>query len=171
VEPATADRGLIEILVNRRSTFGKRYRPSGGTAHLTCSTAWAFWPTSLYCTPVTSDFPVPLVGLQVTDYGPDARVVTVTGELDALTAPTLAACLSAQLAVAQVVVVNLDDLKFLASAGLRVLFEMNELAIERDRRLRFVCNCPLANLALEATGLRQHLMFADDVADALSDEP
>jgi anti-sigma B factor antagonist len=125
----------------------------------------------LYRTPVTSDFPVPLVGLQVTDYGPDARVVTVTGELDALTAPTLAACLSAQLAVAQVVVVNLDDLKFLASAGLRVLFEMNELAIERDRRLRFVCNCPLANLALEATGLRQHLMFAEDLADALSDEP
>jgi anti-anti-sigma factor len=118
---------------------------------------------------MASDFPVPLVGLQVTDYGPEARAVTVTGELDALTAPTLAACLSAQLAVAQVVVVNLDDLKFLASAGLRVLFEMNELAIERDRRLRFVCNCPVANLALEATGLRQHLTFADDVADALSD--
>lgn len=119
---------------------------------------------------MTSDFPVPIVGLQVTDYGPDARVVTVTGELDALTAPTLAACLSAQLAVAEVVVVNLDGLKFLASAGLRVLFEMNELAIERDRHLRFVCNCPLANLALEATGLRQHLRFADDVADALSHE-
>lgn len=125
----------------------------------------------LYRTAVASDFPVPLVGLQVTDYGPDARVVTVIGELDALTAPMLAACLSAQLAVAEVVVVNLDDLKFLASAGLRVLFEMNELAIERDRSLRFVCNCPLANLALEATGLRQHLTFADDVADALSAEP
>ena len=125
----------------------------------------------LYRTAVASDFPVPLVGLQVTDYGPDARVVTVIGELDALTAPTLAACLSAQLAVAEVVVVNLDDLKFLASAGLRVLFEMNELAIERDRCLRFVCNCPLANLALEATGLRQHLTFADDVADALCAEP
>jgi anti-anti-sigma factor len=120
---------------------------------------------------VSSDFPVPLVGLQVTDYGPDARVVTVTGELDALTAPTLAACLSAQLAVAQVVVVNLNGLKFLASAGLRVLFETNELAVERDRRLRFVCNCPIANLALETTGLRQHLTFADDVTDALSNEP
>jgi anti-sigma B factor antagonist len=117
---------------------------------------------------VSSDFPEPLVGLQVTEYGPDARVVTVTGEVDALTAPTLAACLSAQLAVAQVVVVNLDDLKFLASAGLRVLFEVNELAIERDRHLRFVCNCPLANLALETTALRQHLTFADDVVDALS---
>jgi anti-sigma B factor antagonist len=121
-----------------------------------------------YHTAVNSEFPVPLIGLQVTEYGPDARVVTVTGEVDALTAPTLATCLSAQLAVAQVVVVDLDGLKFLASAGLRVLFETNELAIERDRHLRFVCNCPLANLALETTGLRQHLIFFDNVADALS---
>lgn len=117
---------------------------------------------------MSSDFPVPLTGLQVTDYGPDARIVTVTGEVDALTAPTLAACLSAQLAVAQVVVVDLDGLKFLASAGLRVLFESNELAIERGNHLRFVCNSPIANLALETTGLRQHLTFADDVSDALS---
>ncbi|MBV8996848.1 MAG: STAS domain-containing protein [Pseudonocardiales bacterium] len=117
---------------------------------------------------VSSEFPVHVVGLQVTDHGPDARVVTVTGEVDALTAPTLAACLSAQLAIARVVVVDLDGLKFLASAGLRVLFEANELAIERNRHLRFVCNCPLANVALETTGLRQHLTFADDVVDALS---
>jgi hypothetical protein len=46
---------------------------------------------------MSSDFPVPLVGLQIIDYGPDARVVTVTGEVDALTAPTLAACLSRSL--------------------------------------------------------------------------
>ena len=123
---------------------------------------------ALYHMAVSRDFPEPLVGLQVTDYGADARVVTVTGEVDALTAPTLAACLSAQLAVAQVVVVDLDGVKFLASAGLQVLFEANELAIERGCSLRFVCNCPLANLVLETTGLRQHLTFADDVADALS---
>jgi anti-anti-sigma factor len=104
---------------------------------------------------------VPLIGLQVTDYGPHARVVTVTGELDALTVPMLAACLSAQLAVAQVVVVDLDGLKFLSSAGLRVLFEMNELAIERDSHLRFVCNSPIAkpgtgnNRATSALDLRQ----------------
>jgi anti-sigma B factor antagonist len=120
---------------------------------------------------VSSEFSTPLVGLQVTDHGADTRVVTVTGEVDALTAPTLAACLSAQLAVAQLVVVDLNGLKFLASAGLRVLFEANELALERDRHLRFVCNHPLANQALETTGLRQHLTFTDDVADALSNGP
>ncbi|HZS20484.1 MAG TPA: STAS domain-containing protein [Pseudonocardiaceae bacterium] len=116
---------------------------------------------------MSSHFPVPLVALQVADHGPDARVVTVTGEVDALTAPTLAACISAQLAIARVVVVDLNGLKFLSSAGLRVLFEANELAIDRDCRLWFVCNCPVANLALETTGLRQHLSFADDVASAL----
>ena len=120
---------------------------------------------------MSSDFPLPLVGLQVVDHGPDARVVVVTGEVDALTAPTVAACLSAQLAVARIVVVDLDGVKFLSSAGLRVLFEANELAIERHRYLRFVCNCPVANLALETTGLRQHLAFADNVIDVLGDRP
>jgi anti-anti-sigma factor len=116
---------------------------------------------------MTSEYPVPLGGLQVTEYGPDVRVVTVTGELDALIAPTLAACLSAQIAVAQVIVVNLNGVKFLSSAGLRVLFETNELATERSRRLRFVCNCPIACMALERTGLRQHLPFADNIEAAL----
>jgi anti-sigma B factor antagonist len=120
---------------------------------------------------VSSDFPVPLVGLQVVDHGPDARVVVVTGEVDALSAPTVATCLSAQLAVARIVVVDLDGVRFLSSAGLRVLFETSELAIERNRYLRFVCNCPVANFALETTGLRQHLPFADDVLDALGDRP
>ena len=63
-----------------------------------------------------------MVDLQVTEHGPDARVVTVTGEVDALTAPELAAFLTAQLAVAQLVVVNLDGVRFLDSAGLSVLF-------------------------------------------------
>ncbi|MGH3779553.1 MAG: STAS domain-containing protein [Pseudonocardiaceae bacterium] len=116
---------------------------------------------------MSSDFPADILGLQVADHGPDARVVTVNGELDALTAPTLAACLTAQLAVAQVVVVDLDGVQFLASAVLRVLFEVNELALELDRRLRFVCDCPAANLALEGTGLRQHFTFVDSVSDAL----
>ena len=116
---------------------------------------------------VNSAFPADILGLHVAGHGPDARVVTVTGEVDTVTAPQLAAVLTAQLATAQLVVVNLDDVQFLGSAGLQVLFEANELAIDRDCRLWFVCNCPVANLALETTGLRQHLSFADDVASAL----
>jgi anti-sigma B factor antagonist len=109
-----------------------------------------------------------MVGLQVAEHGPDARVVTVTGEVDALTAPELVAFLTAQLAVAQLVVVNLDGVRFLDSAGLSALFEVNELATQQDRDLRLVCHSRTANLALEVTGLREQLPFADNVPDALN---
>ena len=84
-----------------------------------------------------------------------------------VTAPELAACLIAQLAVVQVVVVNLDGVRFLASAGLTVLFEMNELAKQKGRDLRLVCNSQTVNWALDAVGLRERFTFADTVADAV----
>ncbi|MGH3784257.1 MAG: STAS domain-containing protein [Pseudonocardiaceae bacterium] len=117
---------------------------------------------------MNSAFPADILDLQVSEHGPDARVVTVTGEVDTVTAPELAGCLTAQLAVAQVVVVNLDGVRFLASAGLTALFQANELATEQDRDLRLVCNSRTANRALEATGLREHLPFTDNLPDALT---
>jgi anti-sigma B factor antagonist len=116
---------------------------------------------------VSSDFPADILDLQVAEYGPDARVVTVVGEIDALSAPELADCLTAQLTVAQVVVVNLDGVQFLASVGISVLFEANELATQEDRALRLVYNSQTANLALEVTGLREYFTVADSVPDAL----
>lgn len=119
---------------------------------------------------VSSDFPTNILDLQVAEHGPDARIVIVTGEVDALTAPNLAAYLATQLAASRVVVVNLDAVRLLASAGLRALFEAHELATQQDRELRLVCNSPAANLALEITGLREHFVFADSVPDALGTE-
>jgi len=116
---------------------------------------------------VSSNFFADILGLQVAEHGPDARVVTVAGEIDALTAPELAAFLAAQLTVAQTVVVHLDGVRFLGSAGLSALFEANELATREDRDLRLVCNSRAANLALEATGLGKHFTFADNVSNAL----
>ncbi|HEY6425085.1 MAG TPA: hypothetical protein VIY28_17955 [Pseudonocardiaceae bacterium] len=43
---------------------------------------------------VGSNFPADILGLQVTEHGSDARVVTVVGEIDALTAPELATFLT-----------------------------------------------------------------------------
>lgn len=119
---------------------------------------------------VSSDF-ADIMDLQVTEHGPDARIVTVLGEVDALTAPELAAFLTAQLAAARVVVVDLDGVDFLGSAGLSVLFEANEHAHRQDRVLRLVCNSRIANRALEATELKEHFSFADNVPDALMDSP
>lgn len=120
---------------------------------------------------VSSNFSADILDLQVAEHGPDARVVTVVGEIDALTAPELAAFLTAQLTVAQVVVVDLDGVQYLASVGLSVLLEANELATREDRSLRLVYNTQTPNLALEATGLREHFTFADSVPDALKDLP
>ncbi len=116
---------------------------------------------------VDSDFPTDIIGLQVAEHGPDARVVTVTGEIDTLTAPKLASFLNTQLSAARVVVVDLDGVEFLGSAGLSALFEANELASREDRALRLVCHSRIANRALEATELREQFIFADTVPDAL----
>jgi anti-sigma B factor antagonist len=120
---------------------------------------------------MSSIFPADILDLKVVEHGPDARVVTVVGEIDALTAPELAACLTAQLNSAQVVVVDLDGVQFLASVGLHVLLEANELARREDRALLLVYNTHAANLALEATGLREYFTFADSVPEALNKEP
>jgi anti-sigma B factor antagonist len=69
--------------------------------------------------------------------GPNARVVTVGGEIDTRTAPQLAAIVTVQLAAApRVVCRNLDGVQFLGSAGLSVLVEANDLATREDRHLR-----------------------------------
>ena len=80
----------------------------------------------------------------------------MTGEVDALTAPKLADVLTAQLAVARIVVANLDGVQFMSSAGLRVLFEIDELATKQDRCLRLVSNSPTVALVLETSGLRAY---------------
>ncbi|MDQ3905586.1 MAG: STAS domain-containing protein [Actinomycetota bacterium] len=109
--------------------------------------------------PLSSD----VLDLQVAEYGPDTRLVTVVGELDALAAPELAAFLTAQLIVATVVVVDLDGVRFLSSAGLRALFDANEFAIREGRDLLLVCRSQTANWALEVTGLRERFTFVNDV--------
>ena len=70
-----------------------------------------------------------LLELQVVEHGVDVRVVTVGGEIDAVTAPELDAVVTAQLAVAPVVVLDLDRVQFLGSVGLSVLVKANERAV------------------------------------------
>lgn len=117
--------------------------------------------------PLSSD----ILDLQVAEHDPDARVVTVVGEIDALTAPELAAFLTAQLIAAPIVVVNLDGVRFLSSAGLRALFQAHEFATRERRDLRLVCHSQAANWALEITGLRAHFTFIDNAAGSTSLRP
>lgn len=117
--------------------------------------------------PLSSD----ILSLEVAEHGPDARVVTVLGEIDGLTAPDLATVLTAQLVAARVVVVNLDGVRFLGSPGLSALVEANQLACREDRDLRLVCNSQTVNWALDATGLRESFTFADNDLEALKSSP
>lgn len=113
--------------------------------------------------PLCSD----IVDLQVAKCGPEACVVTVEGEVDALTSPELAAVVTEQLAAAALVVVDLEGVQFLGSAGLAVLVQANELATREDRHLRLVCHSRMVNRVLDATGLREQFSFADTVSAAL----
>ena len=114
--------------------------------------------------PLSSD----VLDLQVTEHSPHVRVVTVGGEIDALTAPELGALLTAQLAAASLVVVDLERVRFLGSAGLSVLFAANELATRENRYLWLVVpRRGMANRSLEATGLDERFNLAETVAAAL----
>lgn len=107
------------------------------------------------------------IGLRVSEHRPEARVVTVVGDIDTPTALELANIFNQQLTVARVVVVDLDGVSFLGSAALSTLFEANELAAQQHRALRLVCNSSIANRALSAAGLREYFIFVDTVSGAL----
>lgn len=119
---------------------------------------------------MSSDFPAG-TGLQVAKLGSGARVVTVVGQIDTPAGLELADFLIAQLAVARVVIVDLDGVQLLGSAGLSALFEVNELAAQQGRALRLVCRSRVPNWALEAAGLRECFTFADDVSAAVKNLP
>jgi anti-anti-sigma factor len=112
--------------------------------------------------------PSDVLDLQVTEQGPHARVVTVGGEIDALTAPELGALLTAQLAAASLVVVDLERVRFLGSAGLSVLLGANELATRENRYLWLVFSRRgMVNRALEVTGLDGRFNVAETAAAAM----
>jgi anti-anti-sigma factor len=109
-----------------------------------------------------------LLDLQVTEHGPHARVVTVTGEIDALTAPKLGALLTTQLDATSVLVIDLARVRFIGSAGLSVLFAANELATRGNCHLWLVFHHRgMVNRALEVTGLSEQFNIAETVVGAL----
>jgi anti-anti-sigma factor len=66
------------------------------------------------------------------------QIIVVRGELDELTAPELDLSIDGQRYLWPVVIVDLSDLEFMSSAGLRVLL--------RDRPERIAIVCPPGNI-------------------------
>jgi anti-sigma B factor antagonist len=113
-----------------------------------------------------------ILDLQMAEHGGDARVITVGGEINALTAPELAALVTAQEAAVPLVVVDLQRVRFIGFAGLSVLVEANEFATQEGHRLRLVCqHSEMVNRALDVAGLREQFSLSDTVSAALNNSP
>lgn len=88
-----------------------------------------------------------------------AMVLQVAGDLDVLTAPTLATHLDVALAGgATLLIVDLTDVEFLSSAGISVLVETHRLTAPAGVSLRVVAEGP-------ATSRPMRLMCVDQIID------
>lgn len=98
---------------------------------------------------------------------PDTVVLTVTGEIDTLTAPAFTAA-AADLVASRgdVLVVDLAGVRFLASSGLAVLISAAHSLEERGIRLRLVVASRAVHRPLEITGTDQLFDLHPDVASA-----
>ncbi len=84
---------------------------------------------------------------------PDTAVLTVRGEIDTLTAPAFTAATEELLSASgEILVMDLTEVRFLASSGLAVLISAAHRAEERGVRLRLVAANRAVRRPLEITG-------------------
>lgn len=90
---------------------------------------------------------------------PDLAVVTARGEVDAQTKPELEKELGGVLSspVLRQLVLDLDDVGFLGSAGLKVILALSAKCRDRDTRLSLVSTSRAVLRAIEVAGLGQAL--------------
>jgi anti-sigma B factor antagonist len=89
---------------------------------------------------------------------PDRIVLTLHGELDLLGAPRLQSEIESDaIDAAEVVVLDLDDVQFIDSAGLRVLLAAHERTAERGQRLVLTPGSPQVQRLLSIAGVNGRL--------------
>jgi anti-sigma B factor antagonist len=95
-------------------------------------------------------------------------VLSVRGEIDALTTPRLEAELDRQLAdLPELLVLDLSGVTFLASSGLAVLIRAAQVTGEHGRRLRLVVGTRAVRRPLQITGSDQLFDLFDDLDSAV----
>lgn len=103
----------------------------------------------------------------VTRPHPGTALLTVTGEIDTVTAPHLQAALDALLDVDDATLVaDMAGITFLASSGLAVLIQAAHRAERSGRRLRLVVSGRQVRRPLEITGTDQLFDMYTDRASA-----
>ncbi len=102
-----------------------------------------------------------------------AHVVEVAGEIDAGTAPELRRELASEAVdttVAELVVVDLSEVRFIDSAGLTILAGLQRRSRERGVTVKVVTRQYAVKRALNITGLDELIPVVADLAEALPGE-
>ncbi|RFZ09055.1 STAS domain-containing protein [Mycobacterium marinum] len=112
--------------------------------------------------------PPTVFGIEKSRVG-EAVVVTVSGELDMLTAPRLAEMLRTSLIEAPAtLIVDLSKVDFLASAGMTVLVSAKAQAVA-PTRFAVVADGPATSRPIRLMGIDAMLPLYDALDDALND--
>lgn len=91
----------------------------------------------------------------VTERGPGVVRLRVRGEVDLYTAPLLSAALAqSTVADAEIVVIDLSEVTFMASSGLRVLLDGVDQARRNNCELRLAGQTAAVRRLIEVAGLR-----------------
>jgi anti-sigma B factor antagonist len=95
-------------------------------------------------------------------------VVSIGGEIDLSTAPAFEAAINGALDDdPPVVVIELSDVSFLASVGLRVLVAAHE-KVSKSAQLAIVANSPATSRPIQLTGLDKIMSMYPTLDDALT---
>jgi anti-sigma B factor antagonist len=98
----------------------------------------------------------------------DVAILSVSGDVDALTAPELTQAIVSVLAKSPTaVIVDLSDVAFLASAGMSVLVEANEL-VSSDAKLLVVADGPATSRPIKLVGIDKIVSLHPNIDDALN---
>jgi anti-sigma B factor antagonist len=100
-------------------------------------------------------------------YGSSAAVVAVEGELDLATAPDLERSLGAVQRDGRPVVLDLRQVSFMDSSGLRAVLAADARARASSSRLALVAGPPSVHRVFELTLLDRRLEFVDDPAQVV----
>jgi len=88
----------------------------------------------------------------------DRVVLTLDGELDMASAPLLERAVEdPELAGKPLVVLDLQQLEFIDSTGLRIILTARKLCGERDQELAVTQGSPQVERLLSITGMAEHL--------------
>lgn len=99
----------------------------------------------------------------------DAAILVVRGELDLRTSPELEQRLTAAfVAGAELVILDLRQIEFMDSTGLRVLLGTHQRAHEKGRRFALVRGADQVERVLTLTGVRDLLTVVDAPEELLT---